>query len=44
MKLQKTNTGQYIITLPKVIIESLGLEKGHRFDFEQGNRKFILKY
>lgn len=28
MKLQETNTGQYIMTVPKPLVQAIGLKKG----------------
>ena len=44
MKLQKTNKGQYYLTLPKAMVEAKGWDKGTELKIEIGKRgEFILK-
>lgn len=44
MKLQQTKQGQYVLTIPKKVVESIGLSKGKELKFELGNRKFIFHF
>ena len=44
MKLQKTNRGQYYLTLPKNMVEAKGWSKGQELKIEFGPKgEFILK-
>lgn len=43
VKIQKLPSGQLVITIPKVIAEYEGLEKGMELEFKKHNKGFILE-
>lgn len=43
VKIQKLPSGQLVITLPKVLAEYEGLEKGMELDFKKHKDGFILE-
>jgi len=44
VKIQKLPSGQLVITIPKVLAEYEGLEKGMELEFKKHKDGFILKY
>ncbi|MBW2966833.1 hypothetical protein KY342_07050 [Candidatus Woesearchaeota archaeon] len=44
VKIQKLTSGQLVITIPKVIAEYEGLEKGMDLDFKKHEKGFLLKF
>ncbi len=43
VKIQKLNSGQLVITIPKRIAEYEGLEKGMEIEFKKHKRGIILE-
>ena len=43
VKIQKLPSGQLVITIPKMIAEYEGLEKGVELDFKKHKEGFLLK-
>ena len=43
VKVQKLPSGQLVVTIPKVLAEYEGLEKGTEVEFKKHNEGFILK-
>lgn len=43
VKIQKLPSGQLVLTIPKVIAEYEGLEKGMELEFRKHKEGFILK-
>lgn len=43
VKIQRLPSGQLVITLPKVLAEYEGLEKGTEVEFKKHEEGFILK-
>ncbi len=43
VKIQRLTSGQLVITIPKVIAEYEGLEKGMELDFTKHEKGFLLK-
>lgn len=43
VKVQKLPSGQLIITIPKVLAEYEGLEKGSEVEFKKHREGFLLK-
>ena len=41
-RVQKTAQGQYTITLPKALVESLGIEKGAELEFSLDEKLGII--
>lgn len=38
------NKNQYTLTIPKHLVESIGLSKGSEFEVKLGNKKIILEF
>ena len=43
VKIQKLQSGQLVITIPKLIAEYEGLDKGMELEFKKHKEGFILK-
>lgn len=43
VKIQKLPSGQLVITIPKILADYEGLEKGMELDFEKHKNGFLLK-
>lgn len=43
VKIQKLPSGQLVITIPKVLAEYEGLEKGSEIEFTKHSEGFLLK-
>ena len=43
VKIQKLQTGQLVITIPKILAEYEGLEKGMDIEFKKHKKGFILE-
>ncbi len=44
VKIQKLPTGQLVITIPKVIAEYEGLQKGMELEFKKHKHGFLLEF
>ncbi len=44
VKIQKLPSGQIVVTIPKLIAEYEGLEKGMELDFKKHKDGFLLKF
>ena len=44
VKIQKLPSGQIVVTIPKLIAEYEGLEKGMELDFKKHKEGFLLKF
>lgn len=42
VKIQKLPSGQLVITIPKILAEYEGLEKGMELDFKKDKKGFLL--
>ena len=42
VKIQKLPSGQLVITIPKILAEYEGLEKGMEMDFKKDKKGFLL--
>ena len=43
VKIQKLPSGQLVVTIPKVLAEYEGLDKGTEFEFKKHKEGFLLK-
>jgi hypothetical protein len=43
VKIQKLPSGQLVITIPKILAEYEGLEKGMEMDFKKHKEGFLVK-